>query len=67
MVAVNKKASEPWLSISYAKVTTLKVFRRHLDFIIRYGISVSQITTFMFRLSQSQSGPFLDHGISPDL
>jgi hypothetical protein len=34
---------------------------------IWYGVSVSQMTTEMFRLSLSQSGPFLIHDLSPGL
>jgi len=33
----------------------------------RYGVSVSQMTTDIFRLSYSQSGPFLIHDLSPGL
>jgi hypothetical protein len=33
----------------------------------RYGVSVSQMTTDMFRLSSSQSGPFPIHDLSPGL
>jgi len=33
----------------------------------RYGISVSQMTTDVFYLSQTFPGPFLIHDLSPDL
>ena len=37
------------------------------DFVDRYGIAVSQITTNMLRLSKSQSGRFFIHELLPDL
>jgi hypothetical protein len=37
------------------------------DLVDRYGISVSQMTTDMFHLSQTFSDPFLIHGLSPGL
>jgi hypothetical protein len=36
-----------------------------MDMLDRYGISVSQMTTDMFHLSQALSGPFLIHDLSP--
>jgi len=35
--------------------------------VMLYGVSVSQITTDMFRLPSSQSVPFLFHDLSPCL
>ena len=37
------------------------------DFVDRYGISVSQMTTNMFRLPKSQSGRFFIHDLSQGL
>ena len=36
----------------------------HYDLATRYGISVSQMTMYMFRLSLSESDPFLIHCLS---
>ena len=36
---------------------------RHHDLVDRYGISVSQMTTDMFHLSQTLPGPFLIHDL----
>jgi hypothetical protein len=44
-----------------------KFYGGHHDIINRYGVSVSQNATDMFRLSLSQSGPFLIRDASPDL
>jgi hypothetical protein len=38
-----------------------------LDLVDRYGISVTQMTTNMFHLSQTFPGHFLIHELSPDL
>ena len=38
-----------------------KCYGRHHDLVNSYGISVSQMTTDMFHLSQALSGPFLIH------
>jgi hypothetical protein len=56
----------------YFQVVTLKsslrtFYSRHHDLINRNGISVSQITTDMLRLSSSESGLFLIHEFSPGL
>jgi hypothetical protein len=37
------------------------------NFVNRYGIYVPHITTDMFHLSSTLSGPFLIHDLSPDL
>ena len=37
------------------------------DFVDRYGISVSQMTTIMLRLPKSQSGRLFIHDLSPGL
>jgi hypothetical protein len=48
--------------------SSLRMFYgRHHDLIDRYGISVSQMTTDVFHLSETLPGPFLIHGLSPDL
>jgi hypothetical protein len=44
-----------------------KYYGRHHDVVNRYGMSVSEITTDMFQLSVSQSGPFLIHDLSSGL
>ena len=60
-VAASKETTEPrghcGLSLSHRR----KFYGRHHD---RYGISVSQMTTNIFRLSYSQSSPFLIHDLS---
>ena len=40
---------------------------RHHDLINCYGVSVSQMTTDMFRLSYVIPGPFLIHDLPPGL
>ena len=37
------------------------------DLIDRYGISMSQMTTYMFHLSETLPDPFLIHDLSPGL
>jgi len=37
----------------------------HHDLVSRHGISVSQMSTDMLRLLESQSGPVLMHALSP--
>jgi len=49
------------------EVITSKVSGRHNDLINLYGIYVSQKTTDMFRLSESQPGLFLIHDLLPGL
>ena len=44
-----------------------QVYGRHHDLVDSYGISVSQMTTDMFHLSQPLPGPFLIHDLSPDM
>ena len=39
-------------------------YGRHHDLVSSYGISVSQMTTDMFRLSSSQADSFLIHELS---
>ena len=46
------------------KSSLRKYYGRHHDLIDRYGISMSQLTTNMFRLSQALPGPFLVHDLS---
>ena len=46
------------------KSSLRKLYGRHHDLVDCYGISVSQITTDMFHLSQTLSGPFLIHDLS---
>jgi hypothetical protein len=41
-----------------------KFYGHNHNLIDRYGISVSQITTIKFHLSQALSGPFLVHELS---
>jgi hypothetical protein len=47
--------------------SSLRFYGSHHDLVGRYGISVSQMTTDMFRLSLPQSGTFPIHDLSPDL
>jgi hypothetical protein len=42
----------------------LKIYGRNHDLVDRYGISVSQMSTDMFHLSQAFPGPFLVHDLS---
>jgi hypothetical protein len=49
------------------KSSLRKFYCRHHDLVERYGISVSQMTTDMFHLSQALPGPFLVHDLSPGL
>jgi hypothetical protein len=44
-----------------------KDYGRHHDSVDRYGISVSQMTTDMFHLSQTVPGLFLIHDLLPGL
>ena len=43
-----------------------KCYGRKHDLVDRYGISVSQMTTDMFHLSQALTGAFLVHDLSKD-
>jgi hypothetical protein len=52
------------LKLVKLKSSLRKLYGRHHDLVDRYGISVSQITTDMFHLSQTLSGPFLIHDLS---
>jgi len=49
------------------KSSLQKFYGRHHDLLDRYGISVSEITTDMFHLSQLLPGTFLIHDLSPGL
>jgi hypothetical protein len=44
-----------------------KFYRRHHDLVDRFGISLSQLTTDMFHLSQKLPGFFLIYDLLPDL
>ena len=39
--------------------------KKTYDLVKRYGISVSQMTTDMFNLSEALPGPYLIHDLSP--
>lgn len=52
-------------SVVKLKSLLRRFYDRHRDLVNRYGVSRSQITTNMFRLSSSQDGPFLIHGLFP--
>jgi len=54
-----------YLSIVKLKSPLRKLYGRHHDIVDRYGIYVSQIIGDMFRLSYSQTGPFLIHDLAP--
>ena len=45
------------------KSSLRKCYGPHHDLVDRYGISVSQMTTNMFHLSKTLSGPFLIHDL----
>jgi len=49
------------------KSSLRKFCGRHHDLVDLYGISVSQMTTNMFHLSQTLPGPFLVHDLSSGL
>ena len=49
------------------KSSLRKFYGRHHNLVDSYGISVSQMTTDTFHLSQALSGPFLIHDLSPGL
>ena len=49
------------------KSSLRKFYGRHHDLVDRYGISVLHMTTDMFHLSQTLSGSFLIHDLSPGL
>ena len=49
------------------KSSPLTFYGRHHDSVDRYGISVSQMTTDMFHLSKTLSGPFLIHDLLPGM
>jgi hypothetical protein len=50
-----------WFLVVKLKSSLRKFYCRHHDRVSVYGISVTQITTDMFRLSHSYSGPFHSH------
>jgi hypothetical protein len=47
----NKEATEPRVPSGYVEVIMSKFYGRHHDLVNRWGISVSQMTMDMFRLS----------------
>jgi hypothetical protein len=51
LLLTRKQATEPKISIGYVEVITSKFYGRYHDLVTRYLISVSQMTTGMFRLS----------------
>jgi hypothetical protein len=53
-----------WLLLVKLKSLLRKCYGRHHDMVERYGISVSQMTTDMFHLSQTLPGHFLIHYIN---
>jgi hypothetical protein len=52
MVTANKEATEPGFHSGYVEVITSNCYGLHHDFVNRYGISLSQITTNMLRISR---------------
>ena len=54
-----------FLFITVTSQCTKKIVKIYHDLINRYGISVLQMITCMFRLSKSQSGYFLINNLSP--
>jgi hypothetical protein len=49
------------------KASLRKYYDRHHDLVNRYELSVSQMTTDIFRLSYSQFGSFIIHDLSRSL
>jgi hypothetical protein len=56
-VAANMEATEPSVPSGEIEVITWNVLRSRHDLVDRYGVSVVQMTTDMFHLSNSQSIP----------
>jgi uncharacterized protein (DUF924 family) len=50
---------------NWLKSSLRMFYDNHHDFVHRYGVYVSHMTTYMFRSSSSQSGSFLIHYLSP--
>jgi hypothetical protein len=66
-VAANKEATGTGFLLVKLKSSLEKDYGRHHDSVDRYGISVSQMTTDMFHLSQTVPGLFLIHDLLPGL
>jgi len=58
--------NRPLLSVKL-KASLRKFYSRHHELVKRYGTSVSQMTTDMFHLLYTLSGPFLIQDLSPGL
>ena len=65
MFAANKEATEPRVPIGYPSLR--KFYGHHHDLVDRYRISVSQMTTDMFHLTQTLPGPFFIYNLPPGL
>jgi hypothetical protein len=62
-----RKLLNQWFLLTKLKSSLRKFYGRHHDLVNRYGISVSQMTTDMFHLSQTLPDSFLIHDLSPGL
>jgi hypothetical protein len=63
-----KTDKEPNILISFIAIyISCLELRNRVVSSANYGISVSQMTTDMFHLSESLSSPFLIHDLSPGL
>ena len=61
------KLLNQWFLLIKWKSLLRKFYGRHHDLVDRYGISVSEMTTYMFHLSLTLLGPFLIHDLLPGL
>ena len=61
---LTRKLLNQGLLVVKFKSSLRKFYGCHHDLVNHYGAPVSQMTTDMFRLSQSQSGHFLFHDIT---
>jgi hypothetical protein len=64
---LTRKLLRPGFLLLKMKSSLRKFYGRHRAMVDRYGISVSQMTTDMFRLSQTLPCPFLIDDLSPGL
>jgi hypothetical protein len=64
---LTRKLLNQWFLLVKLKSSLRKFYGHHHDLVDRYRISVSQMTTDMFHLSQTLPGPFLVHDLSPIL
>ena len=67
VLLITRKLLNHGFLVAMLKSSLQKFYCRPHDLVNRYGVSVSQMTTDMFRLSSSQSGPFPIHDLSSGL